>query len=165
MATLAELLADQKLFRLDPVLPAGEQEFRLIYTSDRLKTWLEQNLPSLASSWKIEESPAEQLDALIAIFAAGDQLTFEWQFKPITPIGDGVWELKTADVRVFGWFPLKDHFIGYVADTAERVKQYNLYYGYRGEVVRFRDQLPLDEPKFVPGDNPDDVVSNYTQAN
>jgi hypothetical protein len=78
----------------------------------------------------------------------------------LRPAGDGVWELKTADLRVFGWFHAKDCFLGHCADTAERVKEHRLYTGYVGEVVRFRDSLPLDEPKYIPGEDPDAVVSN-----
>lgn len=162
MATLINLADGGTLFKLDPVLDLHEQELRLIYTSERLMHWLQQTLPELGSTWNIESSPAEQLDTLFATYASGDTLTYGWDLKPIGPVGLGVWELKTADVRVFGWFARRDSFIGVVADATERVKTYNLYAGYRGEVVRFRDALDLDEPKFAPGDDPDDVVSNYS---
>jgi hypothetical protein len=77
-------------------------------------------------------------------------------------VQDGIWELKTADLRIFGWFNVLDHFVGAAADTTDRVKQHNLYYGYAGETARFRDGLDLDPPKFIPGADPNAVVSNYT---
>ena len=162
MATIAELVDAGSLFKLDPVLEPNKQEFRIVYTSPRLKDWLLTELPMLASSWDIETTPSEQLDALIAVYASGEPLTFERQFNPINPIGEGVWELKTADLRILGWFAVQDCFVGVVGDTAERVKRHGLYAGYRGEAVRFREALPLDEPKFVEGDDPDAVVSNFT---
>ena len=46
-------------------------------------------------------------------------------------------------------------------DVTFNIKKYNLYAGYAGEVERFRNQLDLNEPKYVVGENPDVVVSNY----
>ncbi|MBI2720372.1 MAG: hypothetical protein HY245_02890 [Rhizobiales bacterium] len=112
-------------------------------------------------AWNIELSPAEQLDVLLAIFASGQVLTYGWDFKPMMPVGDAVWALKTADVRIFGWFLRRDCFVGVVGDFAYRVKGRDLYRGYKGEVVRFRNSLDLDEPKFIGGDDPNVVVSNF----
>jgi hypothetical protein len=77
---------------------------------------------------------------------------------------EGVWELKTADVRLFGWFHQFDCFVGVVIDLKYRVQEYKLYSGYMGEVIRFRDNLDLDEPKFIPGGEPVNVVSNFYPA-
>ena len=161
MATLVELVDVDALFKYDAALDGSQQEFREIYASPKLRNWIETTLPALVSSWNIELSPAEQLDALGAIFAAGEPLTFGRQFKPLTHIHDGVWELKTADLRIFGWFYRKDCFVGVVADETSNVKAHGLYRGYAGEVLRFRDQLTLKAPKFLPGDQPNDVVSDW----
>jgi hypothetical protein len=161
MATALHLDAVGDLFKLDPALEPNEQEFRVIYASPRLRRWIEQDLPTLVSDWKVEVSPVEQLSALVELFCSGETLTYGWNFRPLRHIRNGVWELKTPDLRLFGWFNKKDHFIGHAADTASKIKAHDLYAGYIGEVVRFRDGLPLDEPKFIPGDNPNDVVSNY----
>jgi hypothetical protein len=64
-------------------------------------------------------------------------------------------------LRIFGWFHAKDCFIGYRAEHADFVKKHNLYYGLASEAARFRDQLDLDEPKFIPGDDPNVILSNY----
>jgi hypothetical protein len=162
MATPLHLDRTGALFKLDPNLGPGVQEFRTIYASPRLKTWIENVLPTLESTWKIELTPQEQLQAFVEeVFCPGEPLTYEHQFKPITHIKDGIWELKTADLRMFGWFFIKDCFIGSAADLTDNVKRHHLYYGYAGEAARFRDGLDLDEPKFVPGDDPHAVVSNF----
>lgn len=104
----------------------------------------------------------QQLDDLMALFCSGDTLTYDWHFKPLNHVEDGIWELKTTDLRIFGWFPQKDCFIGVIADTKERLLKYQLYGPYaKLEVTPFRNQLDLDLPKFVPGKNPHDVVSDY----
>jgi hypothetical protein len=77
---------------------------------------------------------------------------------------DGIWELKTPDLRLFGWFHVKDCFICGALDTAFNVKNSNLYKGYANEVGHFRDELPLDEPKYLTGDDPSNVVTNYDFA-
>lgn len=166
MATIVQLEGSGDLHRFDPALDPDEQELRLMHTSSKLKEWVEYELPKVSSQWDIANSPEMQFDDYMGVYASGLPLTFGRQFKAFLPkplelMGDGVWYLKMPDLRVFGWFYVKDCFIGVVADTAERVKKHNLYHGYRGEVVRFRDHLDLDEPKFIPGTDPDDVISNY----
>ncbi len=163
MATVLELDAAGSLFRFDPDLEQGIQELRCIYVSPRLKRWIDNDLPTLESTWKIELSPQEQFQAFFEeVFCPGEPLTYDWHFKPLTHVGDGIWELKTADLRIFGWFSAQDCFIGSAANLTDLVKRHRLYRGYAEEAVRFRDQLDLDPPKFIPGDNPHAVVSNFS---
>jgi hypothetical protein len=162
MATVIGLSTNGPLSRLDAQLDPPRQELRMLHAGPKLVAWISDIVPTLESTWKIEQSPAEQLDDLMQVFCSGDPLTYEWHFKSLAHVADGVWELKTADLRIFGWFHEKDCFIG-VKDTADRIKKHHLYEGYsRTEVVGFRNSLDLDEPKFVPGDNPHAVVSNYS---
>jgi len=161
MATLLELEERGDIFRLDPDLDPGQQEYRLFYTSPTLKKWIEDKLPILGSDRNIEELPNQQFDSLVEVYASGDTLTFGWTFKPLTNIGAGVWEFKTADLRIFGWFHKKDCFVGAFADETWRIKRHSLYRGYAGQTARFCDALALDQPKYIDGDDPNDVVSNY----
>jgi hypothetical protein len=162
MATILELEATGSLFRLDPDLEPPIQELRCIYVSPRLKTWIENDLLTLESTWKIELTPQEQLQAFVEeAFCPGAPLTYDWHFKPLTHIRDGIWELKTADLRMFGWFYVKDCFIGSAANLTNTIKRLNLYKPYVEEAVRFRDALDLNNPKFVSGDNPHAVVSDF----
>ena len=160
MATLLELVKEGRLIRVDPQLGRSKFEERCLYLLPQAKQWIEVKLPELGSTWKIEVSPNEQLDALIFEFCSGESLWIGKRFKCLTHLGDGIWELKTADLRLFGWFLKKDNFIVSDCDSTDRIKKSNLYRGYCEQAVRRRDALNLDEPKFVSGDNPDDVVSN-----
>ena len=161
MATLARLEQDGDLLKWEEALPPRQQEERLLYIFPRLQDWLQNTLPACVSCWNLEETPNQQVYALVTVFVAGETLLFGHQFSPLRPIGKGAWELKTADVRIFGWFPVKDCFVAVSADEAWRVKDSKLYPAFRDEVVRFRDGLPLDEPKFVEGDDPNAVVSAF----
>jgi hypothetical protein len=162
MATIIELTNARQLFKLDPQLQANEQEWRTIYMSPRLGQWLQNDLPNLQSAWKVEVDPTQQLDALVEEFCSGARLCYGPQFHPIQHVEDGIWELKTPDLRVFGWFPVRDCFVGWRAELADHVKTHGLYYGLAGETAHFRNQRNLDEPKFIPGTDPNAVVSNYT---
>ena len=161
MATILHLRHANRLFKFDPELEPPAQQFRTIDLSPRFVDWAANVLPTLGSIWNIETQPLAQFDDFTANFCSGEPLTFDRQFHPIQHVAQGVWMLKTADLRLFGWFHQLDNFIAVCGDQAEHVKQHDLYYGYAGEVGRFRDGLDLDAPKFLPGGNPDDVVSNY----
>jgi len=165
MATIQQLCDAGRLFKLDCVLDDEQQEFRTIYLSERLRNWLAVTLPTLGSTWKLETLPEQQLDALLNVYGSGETLTFDWHFKPLNFLGNGIWELKTADLRIFGWFPRKDVFIAVDADTKQRILDMKMYRPYQEQAARFRDELPLDEPKFVPGDDPHAVVSNFDYPN
>lgn len=161
MATLIELDAVGDLNKIDPGLPLNVLEERVIYASPKLTQWLQDELPLLGSTWGIELDPIEQLAVWIETYASGKPLKFGWAFSPLRPISNGVWELKTADLRVFGWFHKVDHFVAHRAHCAQHIKDYKLYNGMAGEVIRFRDQLDLNAPKFIEGDDPNAVVSNF----
>lgn len=161
MATVIDLDHRGELFKLD-ALEDGERYHRRIFVSPNLHNWLTNVLPTLESSWGIELSPLEQVVALTEIFCAGERLTYETQFKPLTNVADGIWELKTEDVRIFGWFKARDCFIGAVGDDATRIKTHGLYTGYANvTTAMFRNGLDLDQPKFIPGVDPHAVVSNF----
>lgn len=162
MATLIHLTEQNQLLKLDAALSWREQEERRIYVSPRARDWMEQTLPCEVSDRGLETSPLEQLDQFLVNYCSGRELTYERQFRPINHIDNGAWELKTADVRLFGWFAAKDCFVCTAGDTKFRVKTIGLVPGYRDEVVRFRDALALDEPKFVTGDDPHDVISAFS---
>lgn len=163
MATIVELKKQGALIRFDPQLEANEAEWRFIWLVQEVHPRFV-DVPNWTSQWVVEESPAQQLDALAEIFCSGETLIVNVQFKCLIHLQDGVWELKTGDLRLFGWFAKKDHFICAAIDTAEHIKAHELYAGYAGQVKRARDALELNEPKFVSGENPDDVVSNYSYS-
>jgi hypothetical protein len=160
MATLIELTLAGELIKLDPALGLREMEQRRIYMLPRAATWLAKDLVEAESTHNIEESPAQQLDALLYEFCVGQAIPVVHRFKALDHLADGIWELKTADLRLFGWFAYKDCFIICDCNLAREVKRMNMYRAYCEQAVRFRNVLNLDEPKFISGDNPHDVVSD-----
>lgn len=162
MSTVIELAEAGALIRFDASLSSRQQPLRRIYLLPRVVEWIEKKLPTLMADWALEVTPLEQLDDFAAIFVAGDAIQYERQAKPLRHVEAGVWELKTADLRMFGWFTDRDCFVCSAIDLATRVKRTRMYAGYRDQAVHDRKQLDLDHPKFIESDNPDAVVSNLT---
>jgi hypothetical protein len=160
MATVLELALGQKLTKLDPGLEFGEPERRWIYGFPQFMARMQNELPSWKSEWDISESPNQQFDSLIDVFSSGENLLIGQQFHVLDPATKGTWELRTPDLRVFGWFWKKDWFIATNLFLASYVKEHRLYHGLVEEAVRMRDDLDLTDPKFVPSEDPNDVVSN-----
>jgi hypothetical protein len=162
MATIMQLEKSGVLSKLDAQLSHRQQEFRCFYASQPLVHWFRNDLLAASSQHNIEQSPAEQVDALLEVYCSGEELVYERSFRDIKPIGSGVWELKTADVRVFGWFCKRDVFVGVAADFKWRILQHRLYAGYRDRVLRFIAGLDLDEPKCLIGGVEDGIISDFT---
>ncbi|RYF10718.1 MAG: hypothetical protein EOO77_20930 [Oxalobacteraceae bacterium] len=163
MATVKELSdAEGPLDLYEPTLGFRQQALRLVYVGVKVMPWISEHLPEAITDQRTEIQPIEQLDDLLNSFCAGEPISIERQIKLLRHWDGGVWEMKTLDLRLFGWFPQIDTFICNSIDFATRVKRLNLYAGYRGEVIRFRDPLPLDEPKFIQGDDPHGVITNVS---
>lgn len=159
MATPQTLCEKEKLFKLDVPLSPGENVERVIYLSQRIIDWFK-TVPEMSTSiMGLEEAPDEQLDALLHDYITGAPLSYDKRFKKLNPRSQDVWELKTADLRIFGWFYRRNVFVAVAGEEKRRLQDlYGMYAGYVGEVVRFRNDLPLDEPKYLPGALENDVV-------
>jgi hypothetical protein len=165
MATVQILAGLGRLHKLVIPLEDDEQELRCVYASDQVSDFILNHLPALPSSHGTEINPAQELDALLAEYACGLPVEAGKDIKAFAPrafdpLEGGIWYLKTSDLRIFGWFPHPDVFIAVYADTFENVKGKNLYEGRRNQAIHFRNSLDLDEPKFIPGDDPHAVLSN-----
>lgn len=100
-------------------------------------------------------APKEQLINRLLQWITGKPMVRGRMFQDLLPQGDAVWELKTADLRIFGWIYRPRKFIavrgGYADDYKEPTK-IKFYGDDRRAVVEARDVLPLDGEKFVMGD-------------
>lgn len=168
MATLIELAEAGHLERLVGLLESHEQEVRCIYVFPHVVAQIEA-LDGQASPTGAELKPLEQFYGFAAEFVSGAEMETPSQFHDLRHREDGIWELKTTDLRFFGWFYCRDVFIVTDVKDATFVKHGppgikiagSLYPGFGSEVVRRRNELDLDPPKFVEGKHPEDVVSNY----
>jgi hypothetical protein len=156
MATPATLCERSELIKLGGGLSEHEQPERLLYAFPHIIQWLDKTLPSLPSDFKhfMEEdlSPLEQVDVLFHDFVSGNDMSYYERSHSMTPTALGVWELKTTDVRFFGWFHAPRCFIIANVDTKARCLEFEgLNGGYRDNAVFRRRNLDLNEPKFITG--------------
>lgn len=100
------------------------------------------------------QTPAEQFDEILLKWTAGKDIKYDKWMKDLTPAQDEVWEMKTADLRIFGWLYKPLTFIAAFLDYADDYKGVNPKMDYevtKGEVIAVRNALDLDPPKFATG--------------
>ncbi len=154
MPTPSDAVARGLLHKIEGVLDPGEQEFRLIYALSRAIEWMERSLGKLDADGFYENAPTptQQADDLFYAFISGDDLENDWPPHVMRPSEEGVWELRTADLRFFGWFWRKCIFVISAVNQAAICKEHKLYGGYRNQCIRDRCDLGLDNPPFVKGE-------------
>jgi len=159
MSTIAQLIDGKILHQYR----AGVKVYdRHVYGLQPFVDFVRGDLQGLSSSWTVQETPAEQIAAFLADFCEGEVLEIRPHLKSLMHLGSGIWELKTADVRVFGWFPLKDVFIADDGGHAGDIKVNKLYPTYCSNAVGRRSQGLLAGLPFITGSDPNNVVSNHS---
>lgn len=153
MATAGELVAQDALIDLSTALEDHQVPQRCMYAFPSFQEWYDDVLPNLLCDIRGDGrvDPLGQVDDLLVRFLTGAPFDVEWKSKGLRPYEKAVWELKTPDVRLFGWFWRPNNFILHRAAEASWVKDNNLYYGHIEETVFQRDKLNLDPPKFIRG--------------
>ncbi len=160
MPTIADLVDSGAIIKIDLDLAPRDQPFRLLYGTPQFIAWLKDVLDGAAPAQRLgDTSITEQIDDLFHAFLSGGQLIFTRQFRVVRAEENAVWELKTPDVRIFGWFMAKDCYVAVFGNWADTIKDHDLYRGYRIAIRRLRRELRIDDTLCVKGVAPDDVVS------
>jgi hypothetical protein len=160
MTTIEDLVATGAISRIEVDMAAREQPYRLLYGTPSFIAWLGELVNGAEPALRVgEATAAEQIDQLFHMFLIGAPLIHVRQFRYIRAEKNAVWELKTPDTRIFGWFMKKDCFVCVFGDWADRVKDHELYRGYRIAIRRLRRELGVDNTLYVEGVDPSDVLS------
>jgi hypothetical protein len=142
------------------VFPKLTPAIRHIWITKRVEHWIQNDLATLKAMprdpGETPMRPLAQTKFLFERFIQGQPLYVEDDFWLMRPEEEDVFELKTLDVRFFGWFPEPKKFLIAAADSMEKSHTYNLHDGYRNEVVNIRERIDLF-PKLVVGAKPEDV--------
>jgi hypothetical protein len=164
MATAAKLHQLAQLGELRKYswsMARGQQVRRVLYTAPTFFEWLGGGLLAVPKVGVL--NPAQELRNLFQQFVLGVDMAPLRQLARIRPTEagrwetHGVWEMRSLALRVFGWAPCENHFIAVEGAAVGACKDHELYQGFRGSVIRFRDALPLDTPKFHTGGTVQDV--------
>jgi hypothetical protein len=160
MPTITDLVDNGAIVRIEVELAPRDQPLRLLYGTPQFVVWLQEALAGAEPQQRLgQTSPAEQIDDLFHSFLSGAPLVFTRQFRAVRAEDNAVWELKTPDVRIFGWFMAKDCFVAVFGNWADTIKDHDLYRGYRIAIRRLRRELGVDATLCVKGVAPDDVLS------
>jgi len=156
MATFDRLIEQKTLIRVTVQLSRDQFHERKFYALPACLKWMRDEVPKMnAGRLASAFTPGEQLNERLRQWMSGDPMRYGRMFHDLQPASDAVWELKTADLRIFGWMYRDREFIGthgaYADDFKEPTKRRN-YSDERRAVVAARDSLPLDGVKFVTGD-------------
>ncbi len=138
----------------------GERRERELFAFPHVIQWLREVLPTLEPELSLArahelphgvQTPKQQLDDLFHDFVSGEDLDFYEKAHMMNPDTMSIWELKTIDLRLYGWVYRRCCFIIANIDSAVRCKEYSLYPTYRDDTRKRRDLIELDEPKYVTG--------------
>lgn len=152
MATIGELIERGQLRSVRLNLSRYEFEERRFMASPVCHDWLFNDLKKLEPVHPLDISPRQQVYDLLKRFITGQKLARPRQFRLMRPLDDDVYELKTIDVRIYGWFQKSDVFIASHCDMMENThSQLGLASAHQMQVVAFREALDLDEPKCLKG--------------
>lgn len=140
-------------------LALGRQVRRNIYIGEVAGEWIHENLKKLESDGFFEgvETPREQLADVFRRLMTGEKIN---RFPPKTLCRHPKWvhELRTADLRIFGWFYRQSSFIvSTIAVTAQLKEKKITYNGCIEMCCAHRASLDLDPPKFIEGEI-DDIL-------
>jgi hypothetical protein len=156
MATFDKLLEVRTLIRVTLQLGRGQFHERKLYAFPQCLEWMRNDVPKLVTGRVASAfTPHEQLIVRLRQWMAGDPMAYGRMFRDMEPRSDAVWELKTADLRLFGWMHQPRELIlvcgGYADDYKEPTKK-RTYAEDRRKVVSARETLDLDGNKYVVGD-------------
>lgn len=109
---LKEALAEGRLIPLKPRLSWRQQECRKVFMSPEAAEWARAVLPTATTDGAVHGAlpPLHQLMTVTTRFCAGE--TFEPPIPHLMrPPDGGIWRLRTADLRLVGWFPTRGYFV------------------------------------------------------
>jgi hypothetical protein len=157
MATLEHLVDRDNLIRHEPDLEDDEFAERYVYFAPDFDAGLG-TLADVGCLHGRNRTPYEQVEQLLYDFVIGRRLAYGSSYHPLDPLTSRVWVLKTPDVRLFGWFPKRRHFVITCREFKDNLKNFTAYTPYVQHVADFRSALDLDEPKAVTGVSQSEVL-------
>ena len=158
MATLEYLIATGRLVKHEPDFDDDELPQRIVCFAPGFTTWLSRTLAKVEPLHGRHLTPHEQVEQILYEFAIGRPMAYSVDYRKLDPpVLAHVWELKTQDVRLFGWFAKRGHFVIVCGELKDNLPKRSDYMPYIQKVISFRDVLDLDEPKALRGVTYNDI--------
>ncbi len=149
MATIQDLEDSDSLVRYEPVgLRPNEMPVRVLLASQAFCRWAEEELSKLPAKPGRDLTPFEQVSDVFRRFVVDPNFKGTGVFQNIIPQGEGVYEIKTTDMRIFGWFYRRGIFITH-AGAPKGGLRFPEIAAIRKTITVFRKQLRLEEPPYI----------------
>jgi len=146
-----------------PIPPLRRGMWRLAYATGELVNWVDNDLFKVKPLHQDDPGPQAQLDAELRQFCDGEVYVYSRDFRCLRPIRDGIWELKTPDLRLTCWFIQKDVIVLHQGGDAnwlhENPADLSRYTLLIEATVAFRASKP-QLPNYITGARSENVVSN-----
>jgi hypothetical protein len=144
-----------------PTLPRGTKAWRHIYVTGEFIRCVEKDAPIYTRSDPTQALPSAQIEAELDGFCEGLGLAVAQDFHCLEPFSKYVWQLKTPDVRLVGWFLVKNWMVLHVTGDANVLHtDWDNYRPLVDATARFRASLGNAIPGPIKGVRAADVVSN-----
>lgn len=139
-----------------------QRVWRYIYSSSVFLEWNNPVLLGGISSSHDNDPISVQLASELLYFCSGGILSDRQEIRCLDPKANAVWELKTPDLRLFGWFPHKNYFILHHCEVKSLLMDYGAYQPHIEAVVQYRESLAHILPEYVEEKGVSNVISNRT---
>lgn len=161
MTTFTKLVEDEALIPIDGGLEGAEQPFRCIYGTPEFIEWLERVEESQPEHSLSPLTLTEQIDAIFYGYISGGTMNTDRRFKQLkSKPNHHIWEFKTADIRMFGWVPQRDHIILAFGDLKDTIVRQQSYGRYMAQTKYVRDnELKANDPEHITSGKYEDVIS------
>ncbi len=159
MATINHLETKNKLVLYDANLKSDEQKQRLLYLSPDLVRWFDDDLVYQGKDWDKYFTPIEQVEEVFDQFVRGHPDMGRGDMKKLNPKGKHVWQFKTRDVRILGYFYRKNVFIAVCGAMRKDLCPSSKYNPLKERIINFRKNIGLDEPLYMKEKLLDELIS------
>ena len=158
MATVAELASMGVLIRHEGDLEAGEMPHRFVYYPASFEEWVLTVVSAQTRDRSRDLTPFEQVEQMLHDFIVKRPLRYGQDDRKLDPLNRHVWELKSEDIRLVGWFPARATFVAVCGGMRKDLKPFRAYTPLIDKACSFRDVLDLDPPKMLIGNTHADVL-------
>lgn len=159
MSTIEECHAAKLLVIIGGNLRRTQLAQRMLLAGPEVVEKMKSELPGMMTDEFFPGSvrPVQQAAILFRHFVAGDD------FQPplpheMRPHGQGVWRLKTPDLRFDGWFPVRNVFVIGAFDSKAQAKMPGRNDEMVAEVVALRNRTQLNGGKYLESEDYRDLI-------
>ncbi|MBS1060739.1 hypothetical protein [Gluconobacter sp. Dm-44] len=165
IARSVDVFSSLGLERFVPTPPLKDGSLREIWATPNFLHWFGKELEQITPDDPDDPTPIAQVYAKFHRFCEGRKMVYPHDIRNLRPVHKAVWELKTTDVRLFGWFPSRNCLIlhsGADANFLHAASEEDRWLPYVDAIEQYI--LELDNPAIVPitGTETEHVLSNRT---